>query len=363
MPDTGFKYEVDLHQLDWSQVQWRSSLRRVPAVVFLLLTGVLAGQPAAGVLSAAAAFSVGIAGTRKVRNSRLLAMVWTTGCMAASATLGSLAGNVYGDVLLAALTWGFVCGLLTVFQEDLGWIAMQSAIALLVATAFPSAGFYALGRGLLVMVGGFTQILCLLLLWRVEEVSRFGDETAPKGTTFPVPPSVSEVWTKFRGSLVFTSTAFRYALRVGLTLVIALELDHLLALKNGYWLPMTTLIILKPDFYRTYAGGIQRVLGTLAGVIAASLIAMVLRPHAFALVALVGIFGLLSNAFLKANPVIFSAALTSFVVFLIAVTGYPEADVTWHRLINTALGCALALTSRFIGFNFFRPRVPEAAHG
>ena len=136
----------------------------------------------------------------------------------------------------------------------------------------------------------------------------------------------------------------------------AVELDHLLKLKDGYWLPMTTLIVLKPDFLRTYTGGIQRVAGTLAGVVFASLLTAMLRPGSIVLIALITVLGWVTFSYQKVNAVIFSAALTSYVVFLIAITGLPESTVVWHRLINTALGCMLALASHFLGFFIVHPK-------
>jgi uncharacterized membrane protein YccC len=72
-------------------------------------------------------------------------------------------------------------------------------------------------------------------------------------------------------------------------------------------------------------------------------------------VALVAVFGFATYAFQKVNAVIFSMAVTSFAVFMIAVAGLPETAVVWHRLLNTCLGCALAVLSRFIGFSVLHP--------
>jgi hypothetical protein len=353
------KYEVDLYRCDWPQLHWKASLRRIPAIILLVLAGIFYGQTAASVLATASALSVGFGATRQVRGSRLLAMIMGTLLMAFSAWVGTLAGNGYLGVILATALWGLACGLFNVLSEDFGWIVMQAVIALLVATAFPSHGLAAGGRALLILVGGLTQMLCISLFWYGEGISRFGDELSPVRAPPKDLPAYRELWKKFRESLLFSANAFHYALRVAVTLVMAVVLDHLLQLKNGYWLPMTTVVILKPDFYRTYTGGVQRVIGTLTGVIAATVIAHVLQPQNYVLVALVGIFGYFAYAFQKANPVIFSAALTSFVVFLIALTGLPEATVTWHRLINTALGCALALLARFVSFKLLRPLMPH----
>ena len=352
-------YEVDLYRCDWPQFHWQASLRRVPAIVLLLLAGIYFHQVAPLVLAAASALSVGLAASRQVRGSRLLAMITVTLLMSFSAWVGSLAGNIYAVALLVTAIWGLACGLINVLNEDLGWIVMQSVIAQLIGTAFPSHGMEAAGRALFILLGGLAQILCISSLWYLQDISRFGDEISPASAPSKDLPHFPELWKIFRESLFSTSNAFRYAVRVAITLLIAVELDHLLKLKNGYWLPMTTLIILKPDFYRTYANGVQRVIGTLAGVIAATAIAHLLHPQNFVLIVLVGIFGFFSYAFLKANPVVFSASLTSFVVFLIALTGLPESTVTWHRLINTALGCALALLARFVSLKLLRPVIPH----
>ena len=361
------KYEVDLYHCDWTQSHWKASLRRIPAIVILILAGIFYGQTAPAVLAGAAAFSVGFGAVRHVRGSRLLAMIATTLLMAFSAWAGSLAGNSHYAVIPATALWGLACGLFNVLSEDLGWIVMQAAVALLVATAFPSHGLAAVARALLILIGGLTQIGCIALLWRLEGVRRFGDESASTSIPPADLPAFPEVWKQFRESLRFSSNAFHYGLRVAATLVLAVELDHFLQLKNGYWLPMTTVVILKPDFYRTYTGGVQRVVGTLTGVIAATAIAHLLQPQNFVLLSLCVFFAYFAYVFQKANPVLFSTSLTSFVVFLIALTGLPEATVTWHRLINTALGCALALVARFVSFKLLRPLIPmspfkEAPH-
>jgi hypothetical protein len=353
------KFDVDLVHCDWPQFHWRASLRRVPAILILLLAGIFSAQTDAFVLATAAALSVGLGAGRQLRGSRLLAMLGTTLLMAFSAWIGTLAGNVYPVSITVVALWAFACGLFNVLSEDFGWMMIQAVIALLVAAAYPSHGLAAGGRALLILAGGGTQLCFISAFWYFEGIGRFGDEFKPARVPPGNLPPLSADWKSFRAALLFSSNAFHYALRVAVTIAIAVELDHLLQLKNGYWLPMTTLVVLKPDFYRTYANGVQRVIGTLTGVVAATAIAHLMQPQHFVLVALIGVFGFFAYAFLKTNAVIFSAAVTSFAVFLIALTGLPEATVTWHRLINTALGCGVALLARFVTLKLLRPLMPH----
>ena len=297
-------------------------------------------------------------------------MLATTLVMAVSALAGCLIGEFQPALLPATFIFGFASGLLSVVNEDAGWITMQGAIAYLIASAFPAALNDALLRAAFITLGGIAQTFCILFFWWCEGIGRFGPETdatkVPEGTG----SRFLELWSQIihpaaESTMAYSTLAFRFAVRVGITLVLAVELDRLLQLKNGYWLPMTTLVVLKPDFSHTYTNGVQRTVGTLLGVIAASAIAHFLRPENYTLIGLVTVLTFCTFAFQKANPVIFSASLTSFAVFMIAITSLPETSVMWHRFLNTALGCSLALTSYSIGIYILRhmlhgPLVPAA---
>jgi MFS family permease len=352
------KFKDELAQINWTQFNWLAGLRRTPGIIILLVTGAMLHQVAAGVLAAATALLVGFAASRQLRGSRLLAMGVTVALMAICAVIGTLAGNNYAVTLAATAVGGFICGLLALASEDAGWIAMQGVIAFITGGYFAGLWTHALERAGCILIGGLTQIFCLLMIWRLEHISTFGDETA---LTAKRGSSTSKKWFSIFNDMTKSKVGLKFGLRVAITLALAVELDHLLKLKSGYWLPMTTLIVLKPDFTRTYTGGIQRVAGTITGVILASLVTHIFHPSNDILLALVIISAWGSFSFQKVNPVIFSAALTFFVVLLIALTGLPESTVTWHRLIYTFLGCVLALTSHFLGFFVIHRSAPQVA--
>jgi uncharacterized membrane protein YccC len=197
------------------------------------------------------------------------------------------------------------------------------------------------GFGGIAQIGslGLVELVRLRLPWRIRDLEIEGEP----------PPVRAYSWRQLFVSMTSFSTGWAYAARVSLTMIVAVEGAGALHIQNGYWLPMTTVIILKPDFYRTYSGAIQRVTGTLLGVTIASLIAHLFHPTLMWLIMLVAIFAFNCFAFLKINPITFSTALTAYVVFLIAMTGLPETTITGHRVILTTLGSALALSSRIVG--------------
>jgi hypothetical protein len=300
-----------------------------------------------GVLAAGTALSVGFAPAHPVRNSRAWAMMATAITMTLCGFAGIVIGNSYPLTLVSVIFGGFGFAYLTLINEDGGWIAMQGVIAFLIATNYPGSWALAGERAGCILLGGLVQTAGLLLIWYLEGINHPGDEPIPataKSAAFN-----SDQWFELLKINSFSWLVSRYSLRVAITLSMAVELDHLLKLKNGYWLPMTTLIVLKPDFTHTYSGAIQRVVGTLAGVGLASLITKILEPDPVVLIGLVSAFGWGAFSTQKVNAVMFSTSLTLFAVLLIALTGLPESDVIWHRSINTLSGCALALISYFAG--------------
>lgn len=243
---------------------------------------------------------------------------------------------------------GLLYGITIVFSEDGSWIGLQCTIAFLVASAFPAHGWHALLRGALVFAGGWMQILLLLILWRVR-FSSLRDDLHHCN-----PARVARIlWNDLRPVVLkhvtFDRPEFRYAARLSLTLMLAVVISRALHQVNSYWLPMTALIVTKSDFYRTYTSSLGRVFGTFAGIGVASLLTHALHPNNPVLVGLVLAFAWATFAWQKVNYAVFSCALTAFIVFLVALAGLPETMVTANRLLDTALGTLIALSSRAIG--------------
>lgn len=112
---------------------------------------------------------------------------------------------------------------------------------------------------------------------------------------------------------------------------------------------ITLLIVLKPDARQTYARAAARIVGTIAGVALATLIAMTLRPGAIELAALVVLFAWLSYAFLYANYAVYAMCITGYVVFLLSFGGLPERTVVIARAVNTLIGGLLGVAVYLLG--------------
>jgi hypothetical protein len=175
---------------------------------------------------------------------------------------------------------------------------------------------------------------------------------------FQIPPIRDGLHT-LRANLTIQSTACRHALRLAVTLAIATGLYQVLALPRGYWAPLTAVIVLKPEFSETFSRGIARVLGTLFGAGAATVITIVLEPGAVMLTALVLAFVWAGYALFRTNYAIFTVCITAYIVFLLGLTGVAEATTAEYRILYTTAGGALALIAYGVWPTWTGPQVRQ----
>jgi uncharacterized membrane protein YccC len=156
-------------------------------------------------------------------------------------------------------------------------------------------------------------------------------------------PPVRDAFTTLRANLTLRSTAFRHALRVGLAVGMATSIYRLLHLPRGYWIPMTAVLVLKPEFHDTFARGVARIAGTIIGAAVATLIVDVFSPGPAALTLLVLVFVWGCYAFFQMNYAIFTICLTGYIVFLLMLSGVAEMTAATTRGLYTLEGGVLAI--------------------
>jgi len=487
-------------RIEWSQFEGPTALRCTVGVAIPLVAGLVFGQQSAGVFGAVGALSVGFGSFQGVYRSRATIMMAAACGMALSIFVGSVAGHSpFGAVAVAAI-WGFGSGLLVSLGPAASFVGLQSGVAAIIATGFPSDAATAFGRLLAVLTGGAIQTILVVVLWPLQ---RFPEErrvlanvyrglasfavTVPQGASaspdatslyeaqaaFRDPQPFAKTWqalalrslldeaeriraslaalalhrgrqthqrddpdafasfadginrvlreiaaaldearapaagttwesieqssrhlrqnraivdgllgqlrsawrvagvmtgspssdvqadvpvrplrrlppirdalATLRANLTLESTAFRHAIRLAVTLAVATEWYRVAGFQRGYWLPMTALVVLKPEFQGTFAAGLGRVAGTLLGAAGATLLTVALQPGPVTLIVLALWFVWCGYAFFRTNYTVFVFCLTGYVVFLLAIAGLPERAAAVYRSEATALGGALAL--------------------
>ncbi len=113
-------------------------------------------------------------------------------------------------------------------------------------------------------------------------------------------------------------------------------------LERGYWLPLTTLIVLQPEYGATRLRAWQRVLGTLAGSVIASAV-LWLEPPPSTLLALMAVTMAGFAFWLKRNYAIAVFFITLFVVLITEISTHVTIAFTVERIIATLAGGLLAM--------------------
>ncbi|MEN3337357.1 MAG: hypothetical protein V7647_1033 [Acidobacteriota bacterium] len=157
-------------------------------------------------------------------------------------------------------------------------------------------------------------------------------------------PPVRDALLTLKSNLTRESTACRHALRLSATVALATAIYRVFQLPRGYWLPLTAVLVLKPEFHDTFARGIARIAGTLLGAGFATVIARTMAPGPHALTALVLGFVWAGYALVRTSYALFTICITGYVVFLLMVAGVSELTAAMYRVEYTAAGGLLALT-------------------
>lgn len=148
---------------------------------------------------------------------------------------------------------------------------------------------------------------------------------------------------RMRANLTWQSDAFQHAVRLAVVVSASAVIAHAVGIGRGYWLTLTAVLVLRPEFSVTFTRGVGRAVGTFVGVGIATIVAVTAHPHGWALVPFVGVFVWMSGAVFNASYAAFSVAVTGAVVFLLAGLDTNPVTDARDRLVATVLGAMLAL--------------------
>lgn len=163
----------------------------------------------------------------------------------------------------------------------------------------------------------------------------------PARRYFAVAP-IAQGAVALRSSLSLRSPYGRHAIRLAVALAATMLLARLGPFHRGYWIPMTAALVLRPDFRTTFTRGIARIAGTLFGAVVATLIVAWLPQSTNLDVALATLFAAVGYFAFNLNYAVYSATVTAYVVFLLALSGVTGRDAVVERSIATLAGAGVA---------------------
>ena len=139
----------------------------------------------------------------------------------------------------------------------------------------------------------------------------------------------------------------RFILRLATLLVPSVLVHTWLGIPHGYWLGLTLVVVMQPDYGSTRQRAGERVLGTLLGSVLASVLLFLKLPHAL-LLAAAALNAFLFALFLKRRYDIAAVFLTLMVVLLTEIGGPVDWRLTVERLACTLAGGGLALLAAHV---------------
>ncbi|MGW5329366.1 FUSC family protein [Streptomyces sp. NPDC004014] len=169
----------------------------------------------------------------------------------------------------------------------------------------------------------------------------------PAGDQFLVRPTMFRllrvVVRAVRPEFRWDSPVFRHAVRLAAVATLGYLIASRLPLGHGYWAPVASVMVMRPDFHRTYARAVARLAGTLAGVTLATVMVRALGPDAHVFGALAVVSAGLSYTLIRTGYAYSQCFTAAYVVFLLGMGGQAWEQTVPERVVLTVLGGALAM--------------------
>ncbi len=120
-------------------------------------------------------------------------------------------------------------------------------------------------------------------------------------------------------------------------------------MSRGYWMVITVLLTLKPDKKESFHRVVQRLFGSILGVIAGEFL-ILLHPSIPEMIGISFLCALFVPYVWNRNYWLVTFLATLLVITLLGMAqyGHLDAEITWFRLQASLAGCALCLFSLWI---------------
>ncbi|MFE2027859.1 FUSC family protein [Streptomyces hygroscopicus] len=193
----------------------------------------------------------------------------------------------------------------------------------------------------------------------VEEVSAEG-RTVHRFLPRPgIPGTVAAALRAIRREARWSSPVLRHAVRLCAVATSGYLLSTALPLGHAYWAPLTSTMVLRPDFAQTYSRGIARFLGTLAGVLVGGGLVALVHPGPYPSAVLAVLCVLSMYLLLRTGFIVTSACVSAYVVFLLSIPGEAWAQTVQARVALTLLGGLIAMAAYAVFPAWETPRLRD----
>ena len=141
------------------------------------------------------------------------------------------------------------------------------------------------------------------------------------------------------GHLNLTSPISRHAVRLSTAAAVGTAIARFADVPQGYWIPLTVLLVMRPETAHTYTRCVGRVAGICAGVVVASSVTLLWQPTGLAAAILAVVSFGVTYAVSMFGYIAVTAAFAATIVLLLDITGAASSisDLLFAIVIG---GCA-----------------------
>jgi uncharacterized membrane protein YccC len=162
-----------------------------------------------------------------------------------------------------------------------------------------------------------------------------------------------------RANLTPDSAIVRHAVRVAVLVAGSDLVVRLAGFDRGYWVSLTLLVVLRPDFGTTLQRSVLRTVGTIVGLLVATVLVHYVPGGQWWQVALVLIFAFGMRLAGPGNIGLTAVSLSALVVIMLEIQGTSAHTTLLDRAVATAIGGALALVAALALPSWERQFVPR----
>ncbi|WP_299155494.1 FUSC family membrane protein [uncultured Christiangramia sp.] len=150
-----------------------------------------------------------------------------------------------------------------------------------------------------------------------------------------------------RTNFQFNSSIFRHALRLSIVVLVGYLLGSYFSVQNAYWILLTIVVIMRPNYGLTKQRTRKRIIGTLIG--GAMAIGIVFITQNTTVYAILGILSLtLAFSLIQRNYTTAAMFITLSIIFIYALLQPEVLNVIQFRILDTVIGAGLAGLGNFI---------------
>jgi Fusaric acid resistance protein-like len=246
------------------------------------------------------------------------------------AALGALTANSAPLAIVSLAVVGMLAGYCSAVSLRFAIAGLNVALALLITQGLPVTAADAPEAFLFGTMGGLAQAAFSLIVYAAGE--RASDSPEDRWST-------SAAVDALKANLTPRSESFQHGLRLGIALGAAVAAYWLIGFsEHGFWIPLTVLFVLRPDYDTTFDRLVLRAVGTLIGLVIATALSEWLHGDGVALAVVLAIATGFAYGMLTVQYALFTTAITSFAVLLADTLGDPALVDAEQRGLATVVG-------------------------